>query len=282
LLKEVALIPLLEVRNLAIRYRLKSGELLAAVQDASFHIAPGETLGLMGESGSGKSSIALAVLGLLPERQARCSGSVLFRDLDLLALTERESQKIRGASISLVFQEPDIALSPVMPVGDQIAEVIRAHRRSPWKKCRSDARDMLDRVGFSQNERIYRAYPHQLSGGQRQRIVLAQALACNPALLVADEPTSHLDLRSQAEFLDLLESLRRESGISILLISHTPEIQARMADRLLIMRAGRIVEQGRFSELAHNARHPYTRAMLGTLPVRCERAENPVEESVAR
>jgi ABC-type glutathione transport system ATPase component len=256
---------LLAVRNLRIAYPTKSGEPCAAVDDVSFDIAPGETLGLMGESGSGKSSIALALLNLLPAAQAQISGSAVFQGSNLLALGERELQRIRGARISMIYQEPEIALSPVMRVGDQIAEVIRAHRRHAWKLCRSEARAMLARVGFARPDRIFSAFPHQLSGGQRQRIVLAQALSCSPCLLIADEPTAHLDLRSQLEFLELLESLQRETGISILLISHAPEIHARMSGRLLVLRAGRIVEQGSFLELARNPRHPYTRAILGSL-----------------
>lgn len=271
---------LLEVRDLTIRYHSDSCEPSAAVQDASFHIASGETLGLMGESGCGKSSVALALLGLLPVEQAQVSGSVLFRDVNLLSLSESGLRKIRGASISMVYQEPEIALSPVMRVGDQVAEVIRTHRRLSWNECRSAARAMLARVGFAQIERIYNAFPHQMSGGQRQRVVLAQALACAPSLLLADEPTAHLDLCSQVEFLHLLESLKRESGISILLISHTPEIQARMADRLLVMQAGRIIDQGRFAELARNSPHPYTRAILGSPLLSQKSAEIRVEEGV--
>jgi peptide/nickel transport system ATP-binding protein len=276
------LTPLLQVCDLSVRYCANSGEPFAAVQGVSFQIAPGETLGLVGESGCGKSSIALALMGLLPRREARVTGSIHFRGVDLLTLDERDLQKIRGAAISIVYQEPEIALCPVMRVGDQVAEVVRAHRPQSWNQCRSDARSLLDRVGFAQVERIYNAYPHQLSGGQRQRIVLAQALACNPVLLIADEPTAHLDVRSQSELLSLLESLKRESGISMLLISHTPEVQARMADRLLILRAGRIVDQGRVSEFASNSRQPYTRAMLGFAAPRHERNEGVLEELAAR
>lgn len=274
--------PLLQIRDLSVGYEAKSREIFAAVEHVSFDIASGETVGLMGESGCGKSSIALALMGLLPEQQARVAGSVVFRGSDLLALSERNLQKIRGAALSMVYQEPEIALSPVMRVGDQITEVIRAHRRLTWIECRADARSMLARVGFAQIERIFNAYPHQLSGGQRQRVVLAQALACSPALLIADEPTAHLDVRSQSEFLTLLESLKRESGISILLISHTPEVQARMADRLLVMRAGRIIERGRFSEVARNTRDPYTRAILGSAPLPQESGDVVGEEVLVR
>lgn len=272
--------PLLQIRNLTIRYGSGSPQPFVAVLDVSFDIAPGETLGIMGESGSGKSSIALAVMNLIPNERGQITGSVVFHGSNLLGLGERKLQKIRGAAISMVYQEPEIALGPVMRVGQQVAEVVRAHRQLSWTRCRTQARDILARVGFTNIDRIFDAYPHQLSGGQRQRIVLAQALVCAPALLIADEPTAHLDLRSQAEFLDLLETIKRESQISILLISHTPEIQARMADRLLVMQAGRIAEQGRFSELARNSQHPYTRAMLGRSASRGGRAECMVEEGV--
>ncbi|MGA9884964.1 MAG: ABC transporter ATP-binding protein [Candidatus Acidiferrales bacterium] len=272
----------LQVRHLSIQYAANSREPFAAVEDVTFDIAPGETVGLMGESGCGKSSIALALLGLLPKRQAQVAGSVVFRGSNLLALSERELQKIRGAAISIVYQEPEIALSSVMRAGDQIAEVIRAHRQRSWKQCCADARAMLARVGFAQVERIFNAYPHQLSGGQRQRVVLAQALACEPALLIADEPTAHLDVRSQSEFLTLLETLKRDSGISMLLISHTPEVQARMADRLLVMWAGRFSERGRFSEIARNSHDPYTRAILGSVSLPQEPADCIVEEVLAR
>jgi ABC-type glutathione transport system ATPase component len=274
--------PLLQARGLTVRYQLNSGDSLVAVQDVSFHIAPGETVGLMGESGCGKSSIALALMGLLSSPRARVDGSVLFRGVDLLARGERELQGIRGAVISIVYQEPEIALSPVMRVGDQIAEVIRAHRPQSWKQCRSDARVMLNRVSFAEVERIYNAYPHQLSGGQRQRIVFAQALACGPALLIADEPTAHLDVRSQSELLGVLEFFKRESGISMLLVSHAPEVQARIADRLLIMQAGRIVDQGRPNELASKSQDPRTRAVLGSAPPRQNRDERILEESAVR
>ncbi len=273
--------PLVEVRDLSVSYHLSSGDPFAAVQGVSFHIRPGETLGLMGESGCGKSSIALALMQLLPKRQARVAGSVLFRGANMLALGERDLQTIRGAAISIVYQEPEIALSPVMRVGDQVAEVIRAHRPLPWQQCRSCARDVIGRVGFAQVERIYKAYPHQLSGGQRQRICLAQALACDPALLIADEPTAHLDARSQSELLDVLQSLKRDSGLAVLLISHAPEVQERMAERLLVMSAGHIVDQGRFGQLAGNSHHPYTRAVLGSAMLRDRWTDRVLEEAPA-
>jgi ABC-type glutathione transport system ATPase component len=271
---------LLQVRNLTVRYRLDPAQPFTAVQDVSFDIARGETLGLMGESGCGKSTIAQALLALLPRDRVEAAGSIMFRGLDLPACSERAMQKLRGAAISMVYQEPELALSPVMSVGQQVAEVIRAHRLLPWKQCRSEAQVMLERVGLAQTSRIFAAYPHQLSGGQRQRVVLAQALACSPALLIADEPTAHLDARSQSEFLSLLENLKRESLLSILLISHTPEIQARLADRLLVMQTGRIIEQGRFAEIYRDPAHDYTRAILGSPVSLRPRADLAVDEQV--
>jgi len=253
---------LLEVRGLTIQYDAAGAHPHRAVDGVCFDIGSGEVVGLMGESGCGKSSIALGVLGLLDRESAAVSGSILFRGQELLKMGERRLEKIRGAGISLVFQEPGISLSPMMRAGEQVAEVIHAHRGGSWKQCREGAETMLARVGLEQTKRIFSAYPHQLSGGQRQRVVLAQALACGPALLIADEPTASLDARSQADFVALLRRLKEETGISILLISHTPEIQASLADRLLVMKDGRIVEEGNFGEIYRNPRQDYTRAIL--------------------
>lgn len=253
---------LLEVRDLTIRYRPNSSESDPAVNGISFDIAQGETVGIMGESGCGKSTTALALLGLLPKDSVEIAGSAQFGGLDLLALDEPALQKLRGSAISIVYQEPRIALSPVMRVGDQIAEIIRAHRHIGSKQCRAEARTMLERVGLIQTSRIFSAYPHQLSGGQCQRVVLAQALSCAPELLIADEPTAHLDARSRADFIELLQTLKEQTRISILLISHTPEIQARLADHLLVMNAGRVIEQGSFTQIRRNPSHANTRAIL--------------------
>jgi ABC-type glutathione transport system ATPase component len=253
---------LLQVRDLNVHYRSGRAGELHAVAGISFDIAPGEILGLMGESGGGKTSVAMALLGLLPKDRTNVSGSVRFQGQELLSIDERSFQKIRGAGISLVFQEPGIALDPVMRAGDQVAEVLHAHRDWSWSRCHAEAESMLARVGLSETGRICAAYPHQLSGGQRQRVVLAQALVCQPALLIADEPTASLDARSQADFLRLLRELKEQLGLSLLLISHTPEIQASLADRLLVMAEGRIVEQGSFAQLYERPAHPCSRAML--------------------
>lgn len=252
----------LQIRNLSVRYRSKTGQLFTAVEDVSLDVRAGEAVGLMGESGCGKSSLALAVLGLLAKERCEVQGSVQFDGKELLPLDEPSLQKVRGASISLIHQEPFLALSPMIRVGEQVADVIHAHRKWKWRECRAESRTMLGRVGLRDTERIFSAYPHQLSGGQCQRVVLAQALACVPRHLIADEPTAHLDARSQTEFLSLLEELKKQTGISLLLISHAPEVQARLVDRLLIMQAGRIVEQGPYSDLCRSASHSYTRSLL--------------------
>jgi ABC-type glutathione transport system ATPase component len=264
---------LLTVRDLTIHYRSAKARACDAVAGVTFDVARGEVLGVMGESGCGKTSIALALLGLLSREEAEISGSVVFRGEDLLAMSEKSLQKIRGAAISMVYQESGIALSPVMRVGAQIAEVLRAHRKYSWRKSRDEAFAMLSHVGLPSTERIFSAYPHQLSGGQLQRIVLAQALVCEPALVIADEPTASLDARSRADFVSLLRELKGSLGISLLLVSHTPEIQASLADRMLVMKDGKIVEMGRFDDLYAKASHPYTKALLARRTTPASRTE---------
>jgi peptide/nickel transport system ATP-binding protein len=255
---------LLEVKNLSVHYRCADASQRHAVENVSFDIGAGDVLGLMGESGCGKTSIALALLGLLSQERAHVSGSIRFLGQELLAMDQSALRAIRGAGISMVFQEPEIALNPVMRVRDQVAEVIHAHRDLSWAQCRANAELAMARVGLPSTQRIFSAYPHLLSGGQRQRVVMAQALACEPALVIADEPTASLDARSQDELLTLLRELQRELRISILLISHSAEVQARLADRLMVMAGGRIVEQGPFEALYRNPSYQCTREMLRT------------------
>jgi ABC-type glutathione transport system ATPase component len=253
---------LLRIKDLSVRYRTDSGAIHCAVSGATFEIGDGEAVGLVGESGCGKTSLGLALLGLHDHGKAEVTGSALFAGRDLLTLDERSLQQVRGAKIALISQDLGLALSPVLRVGDQIAEVLHAHSGQSWNQCRTEAAGWLMRVGLTPARRMFSAFPHQLSGGQLQRVLLAQALICKPSLLIADEPTAALDVRNQAEFVALLGRLRAEFGLSILLISHAPEIQARLADRLLVMKDGRIIEQGKFAQIYHNPSHPYTRAML--------------------
>ncbi len=271
---------LLQVRNLNVEFLGGDAPPHRAVDGVCFDIAAGEVVGLMGESGCGKTSTALALLGLLPKGSARVLGSVLFHGRELLPLADYEFQKIRGADISLVFQEPEIALNPVMRAGDQVAEVIRAHRDWPRERCRSEAMRRLACVGLDAN-RFFQAYPYQLSGGERQRVVLAQALACCPALLIADEPTASLDARAQANLLAVLRSLKDQMGLAILLISHSAEVQASLADRLLIMKEGQIIEQGVFAGVQGQPAHPYTKSLWRTKPLPSSSAIEPAAESHA-
>jgi peptide/nickel transport system ATP-binding protein len=252
----------LQVTDLKISYRSADSTPWHAVDGVTFSIAPGEIVGVMGESGCGKTSLALAMLGLLSKGRTDISGSIIFRSQNLVPMDEHAFQRIRGAEISMVYQEPGISLSPMIPVGTQIAEVVHAHREWDWKQCHAEARSILARVGLPSTDRIFSAYPHQLSGGQLQRVVLAQALVCRPSLLIADEPTAALDAQSQADFVALLRELNHQMNISILLISHTPEIQASLSDRVLVMKDGQFVEQGRFEDLYWNSSHAYTKALL--------------------
>lgn len=235
---------------------------MQALADVSFAIEPGEVVGLMGESGCGKTTLAMAILGLLPGKSTEVSGSIQFRGEEMLFMPEKRQREIRGGEISMIYQEPEIALSPYLRVGDQVAEVVRVHRDWKWNRCREAALTVVKRMGFEEPERIYRSYPHQLSGGQRQRIVFAQALACEPALIVADEPTASLDARNQAGVIELLREIKQQRKVSMLLISHTPEIQASLADRLMVMSQGQIVEQGSLDHLYWNPSQPLTKMML--------------------
>jgi ABC-type glutathione transport system ATPase component len=257
---------LLQVRNLTVRYQCVRAVAHVAVDGVNFDLAPAEILGLMGESGCGKTTLAMATVGLLAKDSAAVSGSILFRGQELLGLDERTFRKLRGAKISLVAQEPGIALSPVLSVGEQISEVRHAHDGWSWKRSRQEAEDWLARVGLEPVKRISASYPHQLSGGQLQRVVLAQALACRPELVIADEPTASLDSVNEANFLTLLGELKAQLGISVLLISHSPHVQASLADRILVMKGGRIVDQGPFDELSRGSADRYTRDMLGLNP----------------
>lgn len=267
---------LLQVRDLKICYQSQGSQPYQAVRGVSFDIRAGEVLGLMGESGCGKTTIALSLLGLLSRDYADVSGSIAFGGQDLLTLNESALRRIRGAQISLIYQEPEIALCPVMRVGQQIAEIIRAHKKMSASRCQVAAESLLARVGFPDSRMIASRYPHQLSGGQRQRVLLAQALSCAPALIVADEPTAFLDSRSRGDFLTLLLQVIAQTGTSMLLISHTPEVHASLADRLLVMAEGQIVEHGDVRHIFRQACDPRTRKLLArNVAPRAHLASNP-------
>jgi oligopeptide/dipeptide ABC transporter ATP-binding protein len=239
---------------------------LPAVDDVSFEVRQGETLGLIGESGCGKSMIAFSILRLVQPPGRIAGGRVLFNGRDLLTLPEREMRKVRGAGISLIFQEPMTALNPVFTVGDQIAEAIIVHGLATNAEARRRAVELLEAVRVPEPARRARDYPHQLSGGMRQRVLIAMALACRPSLVIADEPTTALDVTIQAQILDLLAEMRAAFKLSMVLISHDLGVIAGSADRVAIMYAGRIVEQGPVRDLFRVPAHPYTKALLASTP----------------
>jgi peptide/nickel transport system ATP-binding protein len=242
------------------------GRFVPAVIDVSFHVDAGETLCLVGESGSGKSVTALSIMRLVQPPGRIDRGRMVFKGRDLLELTEREMQKVRGAEISLIFQEPMTALNPVFTIGSQLEETLRVHGRATRRTARQKAIDLLEAVSVPEPHLRVRDYPHQLSGGLRQRALIAMALACDPALVIADEPTTALDVTIQAQILDLLRTLRRKMGLALLLITHDLGVVAEMADRVAVMYAGRIVEEAPVGELFADPKHPYTRGLMASIP----------------
>ncbi|MFY7960660.1 MAG: ABC transporter ATP-binding protein [Elsteraceae bacterium] len=260
--------PLLSVRNLRTVFDLGGGQVAKAVDDVSFDLNPGEILGIVGESGSGKSITALTIMGLLPKPPARVAGGqILFEGRDLLTCPPKELRRIRGGAISMIFQEPMTSLNPVFTIGDQLTETIRAHEKIGNEACRKRAVEMLDKVGIASAQKRLSDYPHQLSGGMRQRVMIAMAIACNPKLLIADEPTTALDVTIQSQILYLLMSLRRDLGMAVVMITHNMGVVAEFADRVMVMYAGRAVEQAPVEALFDSPRHPYTRGLLDSIPV---------------
>jgi peptide/nickel transport system ATP-binding protein len=257
--------PLLQVDHLTTDFPAPGGTLVA-VNDVSFDIHGGETLCLVGESGSGKSLTAFSILRLVPPPGRIVSGSVRLRGRDLLTLSEDEMCGVRGNDIALIFQEPMTALNPVFTVGDQVAEALVVHGRMDWRAARAEAVRLMDAVRIPEAAARARDYPHQLSGGQRQRVLIAMALACRPALVIADEPTTALDVTIQAQILDLLRELQAAYGLALLLITHDLGVVAEMADRVVVMYAGRVVEEAPVADLFAAPQHPYTRGLLASLP----------------
>jgi peptide/nickel transport system ATP-binding protein/oligopeptide transport system ATP-binding protein len=257
---------LLEIDDLTVAFRTERGE-ATAIENISLTLAPGEILGVVGESGSGKSVTALSVMGLLPEPAARVvSGRVVFEGQVLTGMAEHRLRRLRGPGIGMVFQEPMTSLNPVFSIGEQMMETLAAHGERDGAKRRDRAVEMLDRVGIPSAARRLGDYPHQLSGGQRQRVMIAMALVCRPRLLIADEPTTALDVTIQAGILDLLLDLRDQLGMAVLVITHNMGVIAEVADRVAVMYAGRIVEQSPVEKLFAHPGHPYTRALLGCVP----------------
>ncbi|MBI5638239.1 MAG: ABC transporter ATP-binding protein [Nitrospinae bacterium] len=268
--------PLLSVQNLTIRFRTGEG-LGKAVDNVSFDLYPNETLGIVGESGCGKTVTALAILRLIQSPPGEISsGAIMFDGADLLTLPEKDLRAIRGNRIAMVFQEPMTALNPVFTIGDQIGEVFRIHQNASKAEARAKAIGMLRQVGIPDPEKRVDDYPHQLSGGMRQRAMIAMALGCKPAILIADEPTTALDVTIQAQILDLMDELKRKFGASIILITHDLGVVAQHAQRIAVMYAGKIVETCSVAQIFSDPKHPYTIGLMESIPAIQDEGDKPV------
>ncbi|HHQ4559605.1 ABC transporter ATP-binding protein [Aeromonas hydrophila] len=259
--------PILEVRDLAVEFAVDDGK-IKVLDGVSFKVAPGQTLGVVGESGCGKSVTSLAIMGLLPKPHGQVvGGSIRFQGEELLSLAPDQMYKVRGNRISMIFQEPMTALNPVQTVGDQLMEVFRLHRPDYSKAQRREAAiAMLQKVGIPEPAQRFAVYPHNLSGGMRQRVIIAMALACEPALLICDEPTTALDVTIQAQILELMKELQVQTGMAIIFITHDLGVVAELCDEVVVMYAGRAVEQADVFELFDHPRHPYTHGLMSSIP----------------
>jgi len=257
--------PLLEVKDLRTSFFTDAGE-VRAVDGVSFAVAPGKLMGLVGESGSGKTASVLSIMRLLPERARVTGGAVLFEGRDLLSLSEPEMRAVRGAKIAMIFQEPMTSLNPVFTIGSQIGEAVRLHQHTSRRETLERTVEALRLVGIADPERRVNDYPHQLSGGMRQRVMIAMALACKPKLLIADEPTTALDVTIQAQILDLIRELQMRLGLAVILVTHDLGIVAQYADDVTILYAARVMEQAASNELFRNPLNPYTRGLLESIP----------------
>jgi peptide/nickel transport system ATP-binding protein len=257
--------PLLEVRDLRVTFATENG-VVRAVDGLSLSVPAGGVLGIVGESGSGKTVSMMSVLRLIRDPNATVEGQVLYRGRDLMQLPAKEMRAVRGREIAMIFQDPMTALTPVYRVGWQISEQLRAHERLSKSQAHARAIELLGEVGIPNPRRRVDDYPHQFSGGMRQRVMIAIALACNPSLLIADEPTTALDVTIQAQILELMKRLRRDHGSAIVLITHDMGVVAELAERVVVMYAGRVVEEARKAELFRDPQHPYTWGLLGSMP----------------
>jgi peptide/nickel transport system ATP-binding protein len=256
---------LLEVDTLRVSFQTDEGELIS-IDDVSFELGSGETVAIVGESGCGKSVTSLSIMGLLGENASVTQGAIRFDGTTLTTCSEAQLRKLRGSQISMIFQEPMTSLNPVMTIGEQIEESIRLHLNLSRKEVKASVIDMLTKVGIPRPEDIVKEYPHTLSGGMRQRVLIAIALACKPKLLIADEPTTALDVTIQAQILELMKGLQAESGAAILLVTHDLGVVAEMADQVIVMYAGQVVESGEVFSLFRDPQHPYTQGLMKSIP----------------
>ncbi len=257
---------LIEIKELSIQFKTDKG-IVPSVNKVTYEIFPGETLGLVGESGCGKSVTAHSIMGLIPKPAGRIAhGEIVFRGEDLARATEKRMREIRGGEIAMIFQEPMTSLNPVYTVGDQIMEAIMLHTEKTFEEARVLAIEMLRKVGIPSPEVRVDEYPHQLSGGMKQRVMIAMALSCNPSLLIADEPTTALDVTIQAQILELMQELQKDTGMAILMITHDLAVVAEVCDRVVVMYGSRIVETAKVEELFEHPRHPYTIGLFASIP----------------
>lgn len=255
---------ILEINNLVIHYETDDG-VVEAVNDLSLKLTEGHTLGIVGETGAGKTTLAKGIMGLIPKPPGKVkAGEVLYNDKNLLSITETEMRRVRGKEISMIFQDPMTSLNPVMTVGDQISEVIQNHEKLSKKESDKKANEMLELVGIPADRS--REYPHQFSGGMKQRVIIAIALACNPKLLISDEPTTALDVTIQAQVLNMMKNLKNKFNMSMILITHDLGVVAQTCDHVAIMYAGEIVEYGKLRNVFKNTKHPYTKGLFGSIP----------------
>ena len=265
--------PLIEISDLRVRFHGDDGRVTHAVDSVDLSVANGATLGLVGESGCGKSVTSLAIMGLLPKQSTEISGAIRFDGFDLLTTPDQTLRDLRGNRLAMIFQEPMTSLNPSLTIGDQIVETILRHRGGSRKGARERAIELLRRVHIPSAERRIDEYPHKLSGGMRQRVMIAMALACDPRLLIADEPTTALDVTLQAQILELMRELKAASGAAIILITHDLGVVAEVCDEVAVMYAGEIVERAPVDELFATPQHPYTVGLLGSIPRLDHRAE---------
>ena len=273
---------LIEVENLEVIFKTTGGQ-LKAVSDVSFKMAPGETLGIVGESGCGKSVVSLSIMGLIPNPPGEIkNGNIRFGNKNLLKLSQKEMQAVRGNEIAMIFQEPMTSLNPIHTCGRQIREPLLLHGLMKKKKAIAESLELLSKVGIRNPEQIAKSFPHQLSGGMRQRVMIAMALSCSPKLLIADEPTTALDVTIEAQIISLMKQLKQKIGAGIIMISHNLALMSQVCDRIIVMYCGRIVEEGSVTSLLKNPKHPYTIGLIESIPKISENRErlNTIEGTV--